>query len=214
MSLVLDGLFYSVRELTILKGVYLEVRPGRVCGLIGRNGCGKSTALKVAAGQIRANSGITRIGDLRLHRLQRSKRFRHVAYLPQDPMLPPHLPAGKLARTAGVEHPLLDRVHKQRVIELSGGERRLLTLLIVLSLGRPYVLLDEPFSGVEPLIIDQMIEAIRAAAVRGAGILVTDHYHQYVTATCDDAWLMVSGQCRPLEPPFPDALRAAGYLRG
>jgi lipopolysaccharide export system ATP-binding protein len=98
---------------------------------------------------------------------------------------------------------------------LSGGERRLLEVEIVLGLDRDYVLLDEPFTGVEPLLIDTISRKVEAAAARGTGVLVTDHYHQYVTPLADTAYVMWQKQCYRLDAdePIPKQLEQLGYLR-
>ena len=212
-GLTLNGLWFSYGAERVLGGVYLRVEPGDICGLIGRNGCGKSTALQVAAGQLKADSGIVEFDGRRFAGKRLHRRFAMLAYLPQKPMLPPSMRVSSLAHLTGLaDHPVVTRTASQRVRELSTGEERLLTLLFVLSLDRPYYLLDEPFSGVEPLFIEDMMRAIRGAADRGAGVLLTDHYHQYVTALCSRAYLMENRQCRELQAPFAASLRDVGYL--
>jgi len=95
-----------------------------------------------------------------------------------------------------------------------GGERHRLGVEIVLGVDRTYVLLDEPFTGVEPLLIDTISREIEAAAARGTGILVTDHYHQYVTPLVDTAFAMWQKQCSRLDEdePIPKLLEELGYL--
>lgn len=203
-AFVVDGVFYRVPEQSILQGVYLKMRPGQICGLFGLNGSGKSTVLRVAAGQLQPSSGLTIIDGTRFHKPLRRRRFQHIAYLPQDSMLPGDLRVrsllktlpdrGRALRTDSIVEPLLDR----RVEELSGGERRYVATRFVLRLGRPYVLLDEPFTGVEPRIVDRLVQHITAAAAAGAGVLITDHYHQYLLPLVDTAYLMRQKQCEPL----------------
>jgi lipopolysaccharide export system ATP-binding protein len=149
-AFVVDGVFYRVPEQSILQGVYLKMQPSQICGLFGLNGSGKSTVLRVAAGQLQPSSGLTIIDGTRFHKPSRRRRFQHIAYLPQDSMLPGDLRVrsllktlpdrGRALHTDSIVEPLLD----QRVEELSGGERRYLATRFVLRLGRPYVLLDSP----------------------------------------------------------------------
>lgn len=212
-GLIVDGLWFGIRGQAILNGVYMRVNPGTVCGLIGRNGCGKSTAMRVAAGHLRADSGIIQIDGERFHGRQRRPKHHRMAYLPQDNMLPMGSRVATVARMAGLHNSeLADSRADQRVAELSGGERRLLAVEVLLNLQRDYYLLDEPFSGVEPRLIEQIILRMREAAGRGAGILVTDHYTQYVTAICDDGYLMQAGQCTQLATPLRESLVSLGYL--
>ena len=215
-GLVLDSIFYSVPSLNILQGAYLKVRPGSICALFGRNGSGKTTLLRVAAGQIRAASGLTIIDGDRLRKFARQRRFKSLAYLAQKSMLPPDITVAALIRAVGprkLRHDaLLRKVLPRRIEELSGGERRYLEVALVLGLGRSYVLLDEPFSGVEPAIIDRISDKIRSAANAGAGILITDHYYRYVLPLADNAYLMRQKQCFPLKGDVRAELSRFGYM--
>ncbi len=219
-ALILDAIFFEVPALRILQGAYLKVEPGQICGLFGRNGSGKTTLLKVAAGQIRPSSGLVIIDGERFAAPQRRRRFAHLAYLPQTPMLPPTMRVETLIRAfpqtahALLRDDLLAPLCAQRVEHLSGGERRYLALRLVLSLGRRYALLDEPFTGMAPRIIDRMTEAIVEAAAGGMGILATDHYHHYMLPLVDTAYLMIHKQCKHLDPAadLRAQLAAYGYM--
>jgi lipopolysaccharide export system ATP-binding protein len=218
-SLVLDGVSFRVDTTSILNGVWLKVSPGRVCGLFGRNGSGKSTLLQIAGGQLSPTSGIVRIDGTRLHKRSIWTRFAKVAYLPQDTMLPGGLKVKWLARALpGLQalirgsHVLADRLN-QRIGTLSGGERRCLELLMVISFQRDYLLLDEPFTGVAPRIIDEMAEHIHAAVEHGQAVLLTDHYHRYVLDLIDDAYLLRNQRAIRLPGDgLRDRLVERGYL--
>jgi lipopolysaccharide export system ATP-binding protein len=218
-ALIVDGVFYRVPSLAILQGVHLKARAGRVTALFGRNGSGKTTLLKVAGGQLQPQSGLTIIDGDRLRRPSKRTRYAKIAYLPQDSMLPTDVTVRTLIRSAAlapsqVPDRLSDRA-AQQVRTLSGGERRLLELAIVLGLERDYVLLDEPFTGVEPILIDSIGERIERAAARGTGILLTDHYHQHVTPLADDAYVLWQKQCYRLDEDssIHDQLVQMGYLQ-
>ena len=218
-ALIVDGVFYRVPALDILKGVHLKARAGAVTGLFGRNGSGKTTLLKVAAGQIQPNSGLTIIDGDRLHKQSKWTRFAKIAYLPQESMLPSDVTGQTLVRSAGLSPDQVpDRLSSslnRPVRTLSGGERRLLEVALVLGLDRDYVLLDEPFTGVEPILIDASGDRIERAAARGTGILLTDHYHQHVTPLADAAYVLWQKQCYPLDgdASLHDQLVQMGYLR-
>ena len=202
-GLVLDSIFYEVPGLRILQGVYLKVEPGRICGLFGRNGCGKSTLLKVGAGQVKPSSGLVIIDGVRFHKKSLQRRFEKIAYLPQDAMLPGDRKVERLiAAFPDASHlkedNVLERLLSNRVGEISGGERCYLEIQLLLSLRRSYVLLDEPFTGVEPQLVDHLARLLTKAAGRGVGFLITDHYHQYTLPLVDDAYVMVEKQCRRL----------------
>ena len=218
-GLILDGIFYSVPALNILQGAYLRVAPGSVCGLFGRNGSGKSTLLKVAAGQIEANSGIVIVDGKRLYKRSLRERFSHIAYLPQDSMLPGDMKVKHLINALPGAQPLFDDALikakiKDQVRALSFGQRRYLEVSLLLSLGRPYLLLDEPFTGIEPLMIDYISSLLVNAAQSGVGILVTDHYHQYLLDLAGDAYVMVNKQCKHLDgsEALRGQLQQMGYM--
>jgi len=217
-ALILDGVFYRVPSLDILQGVHLKARAGAITGLFGRNGSGKTTLLKIAGGQIQPNSGLTILDGDRLHKPLKRTRYAKIAYLPQEFMLPADVHVRTIVRSAGlsssqVPDRLLDDLD-QRVRTLSGGERRLLEVAIVLGLERDYVLLDEPFTGVEPILIDAIGTRIERAAAQGTGVLVTDHYHQHVTPLADDAYVLWQKQCDRLDgdASIHDQLVQMGYL--
>ncbi len=217
-SLILDAIFYSVPELNILQGAYVEVVPGRISGLIGLNGSGKSTLLKVAAGQIRAQSGLMIVGEDRMADVDRANRFKHIAYLQQESMLPADLTAGQVLRRCGrrdlEEDELIGGMTRTRVRDLSGGEKRLLEVQLILGLGRPFVLLDEPFTGVEPRLIERITAAILGAAKGGTGFLISDHYIQYLLPIVDDAYVLRNKQCTYLPGgDLTNQLTALGYMK-
>jgi lipopolysaccharide export system ATP-binding protein len=218
-ALILDGVFYRVPSLDILQGVHLKARAGTITGLFGRNGSGKTTLLKVAAGQIQPNSGLTIIDGERLHEQSKWTRYAKIAYLPQESMLPSDVAVKTLLQSADVAPATLpDRVRSctdQKVRTLSGGERRLLEVEIVLGLDRDYILLDEPFTGVEPILIDVIGRRIEQAAAEGTGVLLTDHYHRHVTPLAEAAYVLWQKQCYPLDgdASIHDQLVQMGYLR-
>lgn len=219
-QLVLDSIFYRVPALNILQGAYLKVNVGSVCALFGRNGSGKSTLLKVAAGQIQPDSGLVIIDGKRFYKKDNRRRFLDIAYLPQTSMLPGDMKVRTLIKSFGnaghlLNDTLLQKKTGQAISSLSGGELRYLELSLLLSLNRKYVLLDEPFTGIEPNIIERLCAMISGAAAEGKGVLVTDHYYQYLVEIADDAYLMMNKQCRHLdgEGSIAEQLAMSGYIR-
>lgn len=217
-ALILDGIFFKIPKLGILEGVYLKAESGQITAIIGKNGSGKSTLLKVAAGQIRATAGITIIDGKRIHNKSLTKRFRKIGYLPQDSMLPRDISVKRLIKNLPEsdklsEDPLIQKIYKQKVIQLSGGEKRYLEVAILFNFDRKYILLDEPFTGVEPVIIDLIIDRIREEAKNGKGILLTDHMHRYVSVVADKGYLLHNKQCYDLDGNFTTELKKMGYLR-
>ncbi len=200
--MIFDSIFYTISNRRILNGIFLKVEPGKICGIFGRNGSGKSTLMKIGAGMISPASGITFIDGQAFISKSRIKRFENIAYLCQDTVLPEVLTARKFIESNPVNKncdyiynnfnsELLD----QNIGELSGGELRFLELLLILSLDRLYILLDEPFTGVEPKTIDKMIDLITQERDKGKGILITDHYHRYISQIADLAYLLKNSEC-------------------
>ncbi len=220
-GLVADGIEFGYRDHPVLRGAWLRVEKGKMCGLIGRNGCGKSTLMKVIAGELRQRSGIVMIDGRRFARPERRERYRRIARLPQEFMTPGRMRLERFVRLlpesvhSVPDDPLLCPLRDNRIDSLSTGERRYLEGMIVLSLKRDYVLLDEPFTGLSPIMIERLSGHIREAASDGKGILLSDHYSHYVLPLIDQGFVMTDGRCRELstDSSFAEQLGEAGYIR-
>jgi lipopolysaccharide export system ATP-binding protein len=219
-AFIFDSIFYDVRGHPILQGVFLRAERASICSIFGRNGSGKTTLLKIGAGQLSPISGSVCIDGERYSELALQKRFRHLAFLPQESMLPAGMRVKGLLQVLpksvrrieadDVVRPFLEK----RIKNLSTGQRRYLELQIVLNLDRNYVLLDEPFSGLEPILVQRMLASIVECARRGAGILIADHHHADLISITDCGYMMKSRQCRKLsrEEDLEEQLRDTGYL--
>lgn len=218
-SLIADGIYFEVPGLKILNGAYITIEKGKVCGLFGLNGSGKSTLIKIIAGQIKTNTGITIINGKRYHKPSCYQRFSSIGYLPQETMLPMQLSVKRILKSCPLgkqnfmDDPILEKIYSQRVSEISGGERRYLELRLLFSLNRDYYLLDEPFTGIEPLLIEHFSEIIQKKAKENCGILITDHYVRYVQNIVDKAWLINHKQCYKMKENFREELKGYGLLK-
>lgn len=203
-SFVFDSIIYSIKEKLILNGVYLQFKKNKICGLFGRNGSGKSTLLKIGAGQIRPLQGIVFIEEEPFYSLSLRKRFFHIAYLPQETFLPSDLKVKNLFRIfpAASQFLLDDEIINKwldfRVSSLSSGQRRYLEVNLILSLERSYVLLDEPFTGIEPYLNENLVKKIIKYASLNRGILIADHYYHYLFPIVHDAYIINQGFCEKL----------------
>jgi lipopolysaccharide export system ATP-binding protein len=215
-----DSIFYTVNQLRILQGVYIEVDAGSICGIFGRNGSGKSTLLKIGAGALSPTSGTVFLNGQAFCTPSKHQRYRHLAYLSQGTCAPHDMQVSALlrafpqrARYLAQETRLATR-QNQSVGALSGGECRLLELIVILALERPFILLDEPFSGIEPLIIEDMAKLLMAERERGTGMVLTDHYYRAVMPLLDTAYLLQNGQAESLDvmQDLEGTLRKRGYL--
>lgn len=193
---------YGARQ--VLRGAWLSCRSGEIVGLLGRNGCGKSTLLEILFGQLRADFKALFLNDRPVERLYRLTGL--IAYLPQRGCLPPglrsdqaiRLMAGRRALARLAAEPRLAQLLRTRIGRLSGGERRLLELAVVLALPRAFVLLDEPFSELEPLAKGLAQDWLRQAAAAGTGIIVTDHDYHQILQVSSRVMLMRQGQTRAI----------------
>ena len=199
-KLILDSIFIYYPKLKVLQGAFLEVCKSEITCLVGRNGSGKSTLFKIASGQLKADSGITQLGKIRIHKKSASTRFKYIGYLPQKSFLPKSIKVSEVIdKKIAEQDRVLLKAFNSKVKELSFGERRYLEILFVLFLSRDFILLDEPFTGLSPIMIEKVIDHIQTAKENGAGILISDHYMHYVSKIGDTFYLLQNGQISKLE---------------
>ena len=218
LSLTLDCIFLHLGQKPVLQGVHVRARPGRICGIFGVNGTGKSSLFKIAAGQLRPSSGHTVIDGKSYLSPSPWRRSKKIAFLPQEPFLPPGLRVRQVLSSSRRHAELLgegfwEKLLGMKVGNLSGGERRYLELEWVLRLEQPYVILDEPFGGLSPLVTERMAAAVKKAAEGGRGILIGEHNYRALSAIADDAYLFSGTRSKLLDParPWLRQLVEAGY---
>lgn len=203
-DLEISGIIKRFENRILLSDVYIKCATGEIIGLLGRNGSGKSTLLQIIFGTMFAENKMIRINNTIYNRpyLESSQ----ISYLPQKSFLPRILNIRKLInifiedRDVRASILLDERVTKhldKTAAELSAGELRYLEILLVTNLPVRFVLLDEPFSGIEPLykeLIKELINAYR----REKGFLLTDHDYQNVIEISDTIYLIDQGVCRKI----------------
>lgn len=218
--MLFDSIIFSYGHNIVLRGIYLKIPHGSVIGLFGVNGSGKSTIIKIGAGKMIPQNGNVFISDECYDKAQIVNRYNHIAYLPQESFLPSDLTILALEKyIPGLKSvvdtdPLLKKLKNQKVTSLSGGELRYLEINLLFSLNRKYYLLDEPFTGVEPNLIDKICELLNYQKGIGKGILLTDHYYRYVTEIVDKAYLLKDGyvkELRQIVNLYPELIEN-GYL--
>lgn len=182
----------------VLSSIYMSCTTGQVVGLLGRNGSGKSCLLKVVFGTMAAESKSVRIDKTAL--MGNYMKRKLIAYLPQEFLLPSFMmPEKAIAlynadRNRMFEHfPELTDCLKQKPCELSGGQRRLLEVLLTLYSDHPFCLLDEPFSGVMPVHVEKLKEVIGIVKMR-KGIIITDHLHRHIRDVADTLYVLNHGK--------------------
>ena len=205
------GLVKRYGEKIAVRGIDLDVRPAEVVGLLGPNGAGKTTTFNMIAGSVRPTEGKVRLGDQDITDLPMYRRARlGITYLPQEASIFRKLTvADNVAAILETVEP--DRTRrKQRLAELlaelgltekanrkgadlSGGERRRVEITRALVLDPRFMLLDEPFAGVDPIAVIDIQKIIEQLRGRGIGVIITDHSVRETLSICDRAYIIKDG---------------------
>lgn len=211
--LIATGLKKQYGRREVVRGVDLQIEPGEIVALFGPNGAGKTTTFYMIVGFIRAGAGKITLGERNVTRLPMHRRARMgLGYLPQEPSAFRKLSA-RDNLLAILEYQGLSRSEQERradalleefglshlasnlADQLSGGERRRLELARALTTDPDYLLLDEPFTGVDPKSIREIQRLIRELRDRrGIGVFITDHNVRETIALTDRVYLMFDGQ--------------------
>ena len=207
---------------TVVEDVSFEVKSGEVVGLLGPNGAGKTTCFYMIVGLVPADGGDVYIDDAKLTHLPMHNRARQgLSYLPQEASVFRKLnveeniravlellklPAKELDdRLEGLLAELhIDHVRHVNAAALSGGERRRVEIARALATNPRFILLDEPFAGVDPIAVLEIQKIIRFLKERGIGVLITDHNVRETLGICDHAYIISAG--RVLAAGRPDEI--------
>ena len=218
---------YGVR--TVVKGVSMEVNQGEIVGFLGPNGAGKTTSFYMITGQIVPNEGRIFIDDDELTGLPMYKRSQKgVGYLPQEASVFRKMSVEdnimsvmemtkmtREEREARLEQLIdefnLSKVRKSLGIQLSGGERRRCEIARALAVDPKFILLDEPFAGVDPIAVEDIQYIIAKLKYRNIGVIITDHNVGETLAITDRAYLLYEGTI--LQEGTPEELAADEDVR-
>jgi lipopolysaccharide export system ATP-binding protein len=210
LGLYADSIRVSFAGRPVLTDMHINCLPGETVALMGRNGSGKSTLLKILFGIQTAETLHLKVDGKVL--LKPYLFCRRLSYLPQDSFLPERLAVNTIINQ--IKHlPIPETLlafKKRPCGLLSGGEKRLLEILFVLSRSTPYILLDEPFNGCSPLIVEEIKDLLRRAAENGKGLIITDHLHHHVWEIRDRSYLIKDGAMHQVQEK--EDLRRWGYL--
>ena len=216
-SLSVSGIIKSFGNRKVLDNAYIHCESGGIVGVFGRNGSGKSTLLKIIFGTLNADEIAITIND-RYVPVKQIIPLQQIAYLPQDPFLPKNLKVKDIIpmflESGSRQDKLFYRpeVHilsERKVKELSMGQLRYLELLLISHLDHPFLMLDEPFSMVEPLYKDKIKELLLELK-KEKGILLTDHYYSDILQVSDKNLLLKDGKIITINNP--EELVTHGYL--
>jgi lipopolysaccharide export system ATP-binding protein len=211
------GKSYSNRQ--VVNSVSLNVKSGEVVGLLGPNGAGKTTTFYMTIGLVRPDKGKILLDNEDITDLPMHQRARKgVGYLPQETSIFRKLTvkqnllaileilpidsaerrrrAESLLEELGIKH-----LQNQKANVLSGGEKRRLEISRALATDPSFILLDEPFAGIDPLAVNDIKNIIGHLKRRGIGVLISDHNVRETLGACDNAYILVDGQVLECGPP-------------
>ncbi len=205
-------LMKAYRGRKVVDGVSLEVHPGQIVGLLGPNGAGKTTSFHIIMGIVKPDRGDVKLGDISITSLALHERARiGIGFLAQEPSIFRKLTVWQnldailefsnltsAEREERIETLLEDlkiaHLFKQKAQTLSGGERRRLEIARALSGSPTILMLDEPFSGIDPKSVGEIQDIIKELRTRGIGILITDHNVRETLQVTDFAYIIGQGK--------------------
>ncbi|MBU1487061.1 LPS export ABC transporter ATP-binding protein [bacterium] len=211
-SLRTSNLVKAYKGRIVVNGVDLEVKDGEVVGLLGPNGAGKTTAFRMIIGLISPQEGEIFLGEKDITKLPIHKRAQlGLGYLSQEPSIFRHLsveenilailqtlnlPKEEESKRLGelLKELKVDHLRQQRADTLSGGERRRVEIARSLVTNPSFMLLDEPFVGIDPITVNDLQEVIRELKEKGIGLLITDHNVRETLEITDRAYIMYQGE--------------------
>ena len=212
-TLTIAGLKKSFESKTVIHHVSLEVNSGEIVGLLGPNGAGKTTTFYMIVGLMKSDEGSIHIDDENITLEPIHKRFEQgISYLPQEPSVFRDMTAKdnieailevdkSLSRTekSDILENLVDKFDLSKFIntkgiQLSGGERRRVEIARALALKPKFLLLDEPFAGIDPISVLDIQKIIKVLAKEDIGILITDHNVRETLKICDKSYVINSGK--------------------
>jgi lipopolysaccharide export system ATP-binding protein len=211
-SLAVRDLRKRYREREAVKGVSLQIAPGEVVGLLGPNGAGKTTIFYMIVGLVRPDNGTVLLNGQDITRLPMHRRARMgLGYLPQEPSVfrkltvrenilvfleETSLPKGEREKRLSdlLAEMRISHVKETMGYSLSGGERRRVEIARSLVISPVFLLLDEPFAGIDPISVADLQQVILGLKEKGIGVIITDHNVRDTLTVCDRAYIISEGE--------------------
>jgi lipopolysaccharide export system ATP-binding protein len=228
-TLIAQDLVKSYNGRRVVDGVSLEIQSGSVVGLLGPNGAGKTTTFYMIVGLIRPDRGKVFLNGQDMTSFPMYLRARKgVGYLPQESSvfrkltveenilaILETLPMSRFERTARLKELLqelgIEHLAKQRAYALSGGERRRVEITRALVRAPSFILLDEPFAGIDPIAITDIQRIVEHLKERGIGVLISDHNVRETLGVCDRAYILNEGVL--MESGTPEVIASSSVAR-
>ncbi|MDR1499254.1 MAG: LPS export ABC transporter ATP-binding protein [Rickettsiales bacterium] len=209
--LKVEHLQKSYKEKLVIGDINFEVKQGEVVGLLGPNGAGKTTSFYIVVGLIKADAGRIFLNNFDITNFPMYERAKiGIGYLPQEPSIFRNMTVedniysileiaeknkqkrveklGELLEEFSVQH-----LRKSPAISLSGGERRRVEIARALASNPSFILLDEPFAGIDPIAVNDIMNIVKKLKRRGIGVLITDHNVRETLAIVDRAYIVYNG---------------------
>lgn len=215
-TLSVRGLQKSYSKRLVVRDISLEVKSGEVVGLLGPNGAGKTTSFYMIVGLVPSDAGSIDLDGVDISRLPIHRRaLLGLSYLPQEASVFRKLTVedniravlelqkenGKALSKAAIEERLnqlladlqIEKLRENQALSLSGGERRRVEIARALGTNPRFILLDEPFAGIDPIAVIEIQRIVRFLKERGIGVLITDHNVRETLGICDRAYIINQG---------------------
>jgi lipopolysaccharide export system ATP-binding protein len=212
IKLSVSGISKSFKQRRVVDGVTFDVAAGQIVGLLGPNGAGKTTSFYMVVGLVTPDDGDIKLGDTSIRHMPMFQRARiGLSYLPQEASIFRRLTVRENVLVALEAHGISGTAKQERLEQLleeftiahirdsygyalSGGERRRVEIARALAGDPKFILLDEPFAGIDPIAVADIQQIIRDLKNRGIGILITDHNVRETLGICDYAYIMKDGK--------------------
>lgn len=209
--LTTKDLHKSFKGRPVINGISLSLKPGRTIGLLGPNGAGKTTTFYMMVGLLKPDRGQVMLGDKDITHLPIYARARlGLGYLPQEPsvfrklsveqnlfLILDNMKISRKEKRSLANRMLvelgIESLAQQRAYTLSGGERRRLEIARALLLSPTFLLLDEPYAGIDPVAVEDIQRILLQLKERGIGVIITDHNVRETLRTCDEVYLIRDG---------------------
>jgi ABC-type lipopolysaccharide export system ATPase subunit len=213
--LIIDSINKSYNNEHILQDIYLKISTGEIVGLLGRNGSGKSTLLKIIFGTLEAESKYVKIDEKVYEKTYKEKGI--INYLPQNDFLPKQLKVrniiniyfDKNEKDNIINDKIIEKIINTKIGNLSGGELRYLEIKLLMNLESKFILLDEPFNGVSPIVIEEIKKMIIKNSLH-KGIILTDHDYRNVLSITNKIYILKNGYIKEIKDK--NELMYYGYI--
>lgn len=213
-ALEVDSIILEFDTKRVLQDVYLKSETGKICGILGRNGSGKTCLMNIVYGELKTMNKSIRLDGKAI--CDGYKNPKTIRYLPQFNFIPPHLKLKRVLKDFDLDFekfvgyfPDFDKYYDTKLYQLSGGERRIVEIFTILASDTQFCMLDEPFSQVMPVHVDTIKQLISQEKAN-KGVIITDHLYEHIIDICDEIYVIVNGKTYLIDSR--DDLIKLGYI--